>query len=184
MAVVPYLDEADLKETDRDLLARPINLFKATVNSPQAARRLHQVGHWIRWESELDPRWRELAILTVGYLARAPYEWSHHVKIGMDFGVTRDDIAALVSWADGSPQDQLVGADLTIVGAARELTVDTRLSDSTLAELKTLLSDSLLVDLVAVVGYYNCVVRVLGGLRIDVEPDYQRYLDEFPLPAD
>jgi hypothetical protein len=27
------------------------------------------------------------------------------------------------------------------------------------------------------------VVRVLATLQIDVEPDYQPYLDRFPLPA-
>jgi hypothetical protein len=26
------------------------------------------------------------------------------------------------------------------------------------------------------------VVRLLGSLQIDVEPEYQPYLDEFPLP--
>jgi hypothetical protein len=26
------------------------------------------------------------------------------------------------------------------------------------------------------------VVRILGTLQVDVEPDYQRYLEQFPLP--
>ena len=34
------------------------------------------------------------------------------------------------------------------------------------------------------IAFYNAVVRVLATLEIDVEPDYQRYLDEFPLPPD
>ena len=33
---------------------------------------------------------------TVGWLARSPYEWSHHVKIGLDFGVTEPDIQGLI----------------------------------------------------------------------------------------
>ena len=28
------------------------------------------------------------------------------------------------------------------------------------------------------------VVRLLGGFEIDVEPEYEPYLDEFPLPED
>ena len=40
-----------------------------------------------------------------------------------------------------------------------------------------------MVDLVVTIGFYNAVVRVLASLEIDVEPDYQPYLDEFPLPA-
>jgi hypothetical protein len=41
-----------------------------------------------------------------------------------------------------------------------------------------------LVDLVITISFYNAVVRLLGSLAIDVEPEYQRYLEEFPLPAD
>ena len=44
---------------------------------------------------KLDPRLRELAILQVGYLAKSPYEYSHHVKIGREFGVSDDDIRAI-----------------------------------------------------------------------------------------
>jgi hypothetical protein len=34
-----------------------------------------------------------------------------------------------------------------------------------------------------VIAFYNAVVRVLGTLQIDVEPEYQTYLDRYPLPA-
>jgi hypothetical protein len=33
-----------------------------------------------------------------------------------------------------------------------------------------------------VIAFYNAVVRVLATLQIDVEPEYQRYLVEHPLP--
>ena len=94
MARVPYLEKTDLKPDDQDLLKRPIALFKALVNSPGGARAFSGLGQYIRFNSKLDPRLRELAILQVGYLARAPYEWSHHVKIGYAFGVTDADIEA------------------------------------------------------------------------------------------
>ena len=37
-----------------------------------------------------------------------------------------------------------------------------------------------MVDLTLTIGFYNAVVRVLATLQIDVEPDYQPYLDRFP----
>jgi alkylhydroperoxidase family enzyme len=101
MARVPYLERSDLAEADQDLLARNINLFRALVNSPNAARAFSTLGGFIRHKSRLDPRLRELAILQVGWLARSPYEWSHHVKIGFDFGVSKDDIRALIDDTGG-----------------------------------------------------------------------------------
>jgi len=44
------------------------------------------------------------------------------------------------------------------------------------------LDNECIVDLVVTIGFYNAVVRVLASLEVDVEPDYQRYLDQFPLP--
>src|SRR3984957_12042401 len=95
MARVPYLEQSDLSAEDQDLLKRGINLFQALVNSPNAARAFSGLGQFIRFGSKLDPRLRELAILQVGWLARSPYEWSHHVKLGHDFGVSDADIQAL-----------------------------------------------------------------------------------------
>ena len=58
---------------------------------------------YIRHHSKLDPRLRELAILQVGYLARSPYEYSHHVKLGREAGVTDDDIRAINEETAGRP---------------------------------------------------------------------------------
>ena len=60
MARVPYLDVSDLKPDDQDLLKRPINLFRALVHSPGAARGWSTIGHYIRYGSNLDPRLREM----------------------------------------------------------------------------------------------------------------------------
>jgi alkylhydroperoxidase family enzyme len=183
MARVPYLDKSDLKPDDQDLLKRPIALFRALVNSPGGARAFSGLGHYIRFDSKLDPRLRELAILQVGYVARAPYEWSHHVKIGYGFGVTDADIEALIAESAGRPSD-LPELDRTVLLAAREMTgAGLAMSDATFATLKAAMETEHLVDLTLVIAFYNAVVRVLGTLRIDVEPEYQTYLDRYPLPA-
>ena len=182
MALVPYLNEGDLSEADRPLLKRPINLFRALANSPDGARKFHGVGDWIRFHCDLDPRQRELAILQVGYLNTAPYEWSHHVKIGKDLGVTDADIRGLISVSNGGQNHEFDNNDLAVLTAAHELTQSRELTDTTVAVLKMFLSDARLVDLVLVISYYNAVVRVLGGLRVDVEEAYQQHLDAYHLP--
>ena len=54
--------------------------------------------------------------------------------------------------------------------------------DATFAALRKDLDDERIVDLVVTIGFYNAVVRVLASLEVDVEPEYRRYLDQFPLP--
>ena len=182
MARIPYREKSELAEADQDLLARNINLFRALVNSPNAARAFATLGGFIRHKSKLDPRLRELAILQVGWLARSPYEWSHHVKIGHDFGVSDSDITALIDETAGKPSALNDDARLVLRGA-REMTQQGAMTEATFAALQRQLGNEHVVDLTITIGFYNAVVRVLATLQIDVEPDYQTYLDRFPLPA-
>jgi alkylhydroperoxidase family enzyme len=182
MARVPYLSTDDLEEADRDLLSRPISLNKALVNSPKAARAFSGVGGFIRYGSKLDPRLRELAILQVGWLARSPYEWSHHVKIGHDFGVTDDDIQALIDDTAGK-HTTLNALTLTVLKGAREISEAGAMTAATFATLQSILGNEQVVDLTITIAFYCAVVRVLATLEIDVEPDYMPYLERWPLPG-
>jgi alkylhydroperoxidase family enzyme len=181
MARVPYLEMSDLAPENQDLLKRRISLHQALVNSPNAARAFAGVGQFIRFGSKLDPRLRELAILQVGWLARSPYEWSHHVKIGHDFGVTDDDIRALIDDTAGKPT-KFDALSKSVLLAAREMTKDGAMSDASFATLQAALGNEQVVDLTVTIAFYNAVVRVLATLQIDVEEDYMPYLRQFPLP--
>jgi alkylhydroperoxidase family enzyme len=182
MARVPDLTVNDLAEADRDLLKRPIALHKALVNSPKAARAFSGLGQFIRYGSRLDPRLRELAILQVGWQARSPYEWSHHVKIGKDFGVSDADIHALIAESAGQASALEPLAKLVLL-AAREAAAGPGVSEATYKALTAHFDHELMVDLVLTISFYCAVVRALSSLAIEVEPEYQPYLDQYPLPA-
>jgi alkylhydroperoxidase family enzyme len=181
MARVPYLDKSDLAPENQDLLKRNISLHRALAHSPNGLRAFSGLGMFIRHTSRLDPRLRELAILQVGYLARAPYEWSHHIKIAREFGVSDGDIRALIDDTEGKA-NALEPLAKSVLLAAREMTNDMAISSATYATLQKSLDNERMVDLVMTISFYNAVVRLLGSLEIDVEDDYQSYLEEFPLP--
>jgi alkylhydroperoxidase family enzyme len=181
MARLPYLEPDQVAPEYRDMLKRNTNLHKLMVNSPDMARSFNNVGNFIRFKSKLDPRLRELAILQVGYLAKSPYEYSHHVKIGREFGVTDDDIRAIGEETAGRPT-KLDALAKTVLRAAREMTNGLAMSDATFAELEKALGREQVIDLTLAISFYNAVVRLLATLQIDVEPEYQRYLEEHPLP--
>src|SRR5262250_2359306 len=101
MARLPYLEADQVAPEYRDMLKRNINLYKLLVNSPDMARAFNGVGGYIRHKSKLDPRLRELAILQVGWMTQTEYEFTHHVKIGREFGVTDADIQGVIDETAG-----------------------------------------------------------------------------------
>ena len=103
MARLPYLEADQVAPEYRDMLKRNTNLHKLLVNSPDMARAFSGIGGYIRFRSKLDPRLRELAILQVGWMEKSEYEFTHHVKIGREFGVTDADIAGMMAETEASP---------------------------------------------------------------------------------
>ena len=179
MARLPYLTRPDLPERDRDLLDRDINLHRLLAHSPAGARAFSHLSNWIRYQSALDARLRELVILQIGYCSQSAYEFSHHIKIGRDFGVSDKDINALISETRG--EDTLLSElDKIALRAARELVKHGAIEKDTLSSLKTLLSNQEIVELTMIASFYIGVVHLLASLDIDVETDHQPYLSEFP----
>ena len=179
MARLPYLTPDDLAPDDRDLLARNANLYKLLVHSPDGARSFSRLGNWIRHKSRLDGRLRELAILNVGYLTQTEYEYTHHIEIGRNFGVTDDDIRALADGTDGKATG-LDEVSQLVLRASREMTLDLSMREDTFNALRSHLGDEGMVDLTIAVSFYNGVIRLLKTMQIDLEPGYQELLDEFP----
>jgi alkylhydroperoxidase family enzyme len=181
MARLPYLDRSDLLPEHQDLLARNLNLYRVLSHSPRAARSLNTLARYIRDGSRLDPRLRELAILQVGYLSRSAWEYSHHIRIGREIGLTDDEIRAVADETAGRPTslDPLAKA---VLRGAREMTRDLVMSEETFAALRQELDNERLTDLVVTIAFYNGLVRLLETMQVDVEEDHLPYLEEFPLP--
>lgn len=183
MARLSYLTAEEIAPEHRELLAQPIALPRLLAHSPGALRAFSRMGAHIRHGSRLDPRLRELAILQVGYVTGSEYEFSHHVKLGLEqFGVREEDLRALVVETRGEQSD-LPELDRAVLRAAREMTFRLEVSDATFERLRRDLDEELLVELVVAIAFYNAVVRILESLRIDVEPEYLPFLERFPLPA-
>jgi alkylhydroperoxidase family enzyme len=104
------------------------------------AKAFNGIGNFIRHKSKLDPRLRELAILQVGWLEKSEYEFTHHVKIGKEFGVTDEDIQGLFLETEGKAS-KLEPLAKAILKGAREMVRDIGMSTATFAEIKKHLSE-------------------------------------------
>jgi alkylhydroperoxidase family enzyme len=181
MGRLTYLEHADLAPEHQDIPRLKSNITRAVAHSPRLARLVAARGMYLRHESGLDARLRELAILQVGYSTRSAYEWAHHVDIALSVGLTENDILAIGLETQGA-RSHLEPLASAVLAAARSLTDDLVLSQDLFDVLAAQLSDEHLVDLLVAIGEYNGLVRVMAAIEIDLEAEYAQYLDRFPLP--
>lgn len=115
----------------------------------------------------LPPRERELAILRVGWLARAPYEWGEHVGYGREVGLSDEEIERVTHGSDAPGWGE---HDRTILRAVEELLGDYAMSTETWQTLAKNWSEQQLMELLGVVGAYLMTALVYNSLRFELLP--------------
>lgn len=177
-ARVPYLNREDLPEADREIfdnLTRERgnvgNIFRALANTPNLLRRFLALGGELRNGTALDPKLRELALMTVGRLTEATYEFTHHWNLARSVGVPREQLEALADWERSSHfNDQ----ERAVIRYAVEATQNVKVSDSTWNAALGFLDRRRMMELVQNVAFYNMVVRILVPVGVEVEEGVTR----------
>ena len=175
MARLPYLNREDLPESDREIFDRLVeerktpvgNIFRMLAHTPNLLRRFLALGGELRNGTELDPKLRELALMTVGRLTNAEYEFTHHWNLARRVGVSREQLEHLDEFETSSlfnEQERLV------MRYALEATMNVAIADATFEAVRKSLGTRRLMELVQNVSFYNMVVRVLVPLGVEVEP--------------
>ncbi|HEV8022409.1 MAG TPA: carboxymuconolactone decarboxylase family protein [Candidatus Lustribacter sp.] len=132
--------------------------FNAMLLSPEVGTALQELGAAIRYRSTLSNRAREIAILEVSVLRRCSFEWYAHVRVGEQAGLTPAEIAAL---RDGVHAPTLDATEELIRKLVRTLVQERDLDDATFATASKQLGDRVLMELIALVGYYELLALSL-----------------------
>jgi alkylhydroperoxidase family enzyme len=175
MARFPYLKREELGEKDREIFDRLIeerknpvgNIFRILAHTPNLLRRFLALGGELRNGTELDPKLRELALVTVGRLTGADYEFTHHWNLARHVGVPREQLEHL---ADFETSALFNDQERLVMRYAEEATINVKVTDATFEALRTSLGTRRLMELVQNVAFYNMVVRILVPLGVEVEP--------------
>lgn len=162
----------------RDGTMGVLNIFRTLAHAPKALLRFNAWGSYVlSRRNDLPAREREIVILRVGYLCRSGYEFTQHTRIGLDSGLTADEVERIkrgagVGWT---------AADAALIRAADELVADHFVSEATWTELGRHFTDKQRMDVVFTVGQYTQVSMILNtfGVQLDegqtLDPDLKAY---------
>ena len=169
--MAPIIDmpsDAELSPEIRAGLAAlpPLNVFRMMAAVPASFEAFVAIAKSVLVDSSFDPHLRELAILRVGHVTRASYEWKHHAEFAPKVNVTPVELTAV--GADG-PVTTL-GDDANLMcRVADEISLQVRLSDEALQALLDRFGNAKAAELIVCVSYFNMLSRFLESTRVPYE---------------
>ncbi|MGE8319494.1 MAG: carboxymuconolactone decarboxylase family protein [Comamonas sp.] len=168
MARIPYADcgsEAVRPLAERIVAERGsiLHLYQMLMHSAPVAEGWLQYLTAIRQKSGLPGDLRELVIMRVALLNRAPYEADQHAPIALAEGVSQAKLDALDAWQDSPLFDARERAVLAYTDA---MTRQVQVADEVFAAVAAHFEPPRLVELTATVAAYNMVSRFLEALQI------------------
>ena len=172
MARIPYADTGNISERVRAALAgrRRINIFRMIANADNCAPEVLALGSRMSRGSSLPPVERELVILRVAHLTGAAYQWHEHLTVAARVGVEARTVEVLAAYPDG-PAEQLTPRERTLIDFTDSVVRTTTASQDLFDTARVGYTDSQLVELVLLIGFYMMVGRVMNTFEIELETD-------------
>lgn len=177
MARVKYLQRSDFSGNEDALFDRlererkvpTANIFRALAHAPLILDQFLSYANAIR-ASEISPKLRELAILTVGHCTDSEYEIAHHQSHGLKAGISPEQLKAISQFEHSPLFDE---EERAVMALARESTQRVNVSDHTWNRVAAFMNEKQLVELALNVAWYNSGVRIMGALGIELEASYR-----------
>ncbi|BBX46417.1 carboxymuconolactone decarboxylase family protein [Mycobacterium cookii] len=141
-------------------------LLSTMVRHPKLTRAYLRFSTYLLYGSTLPARIREQVVLRVAHRRGCSYEWTHHVEMAHEVGLSDADIEAVRS---GNADNDF---DRALLCAVDELDEKSNMSDQTWAALSAQLDERQRMDLVFTVGNYVALAMALNTFGVEVEGDH------------
>ena len=168
---IPYPDLDDLTDEQRkvsdEIAAGPRGQIRGPMllwlHSPELASRGQRVGEFLRWGTTFDARLSELAILVTARFCDCHYVWFNHVGLARESGLSEDVIEAIKfrRAPEFERDDEQIVYDFS-----SQLLASRNVTDETVAAARALFDDRGVVELTAIVGYYQMGMYMLATARV------------------
>jgi 4-carboxymuconolactone decarboxylase len=137
--------------------------FNAWLRSPELADRLQKVGEYVRFNSSLDKRVNEMAIIMTAQFWGSQYEWYAHAPLALKAGLDPKTVEAIGA---GRKPDNMKDDEAIVWEFTTQLRRDRGVDDAIYARAVDKFGEQGVMDLVAVNGYYDVVSMTLNVARV------------------
>jgi 4-carboxymuconolactone decarboxylase len=144
--------------------------FNAWLRSPELADRLQKVGEYVRFNTSLDKRLNEMAIIMSAQFWGSQYEWYAHAPLAIKAGLDPEVVAALGA---GNKPEKMKDDEAIVWEFTTQLRRDHGVNEAIYAKAVEKFGENGVMDLVAVNGYYDVVSMTLNVAHVSPPADAQ-----------
>jgi 4-carboxymuconolactone decarboxylase len=134
--------------------------FIALIHNPELARRVQQLGEYLRWKSKVPPKLVELAVLVTARRWTCQHEWFIHVEHARKAGLGE---AVIESIRRGREPQGMQADEAVVYAFSREAHATGRVSDAVFNAVRERFGLEGALDLLALNGYYSMMAMVLNS---------------------
>jgi len=149
--------------------------FGVYMHAPKYGELTQQLGAHVRFNTAVEPRLSELAILCTARMWRAQYEWHAHAPIAEKAGVKPQTIRDIKA---GRAPAKAAKDERAIFDFVQELYKKRRVSERTYKRVHGFLGDRGTVELVGILGYYVGVSMILNVFNVPLPEGASPYFAE------
>jgi 4-carboxymuconolactone decarboxylase len=138
----------------------PLGLW---LHRPELAKHAQALGRYCRYDTLLEPRLSELAILVTARCWRSEYEWAVHKPCALQAGL---DEAVVEAIRIGEPPPFEHDDEAAVFEFAQALHTEGHVGDSLYREAVTQLGEEAVVDLTGLLGYYTLISMTINVFEV------------------
>jgi alkylhydroperoxidase family enzyme len=148
--------------------AAPLAIFRIWATHPDLGEVLGRVGRFLLRDGQVEPRDREILLLRVCALSEAEYEWGVHAcGYSPRSGLSEDDIRATASTS--TDDRRWSRRERLLLRLADEFEAAVDVSDDLWAELCGIWTESQILELLFIAGFYRFVAFSVRATRAPLE---------------
>jgi 4-carboxymuconolactone decarboxylase len=137
----------------------------AWLQSPELASRGQKLGEFLRYQTTLEPRLSELAILVCGRHWTSHHEWTAHKREGLKAGMDPEVIAAIAARRKPTLRD---AREQAVYDVSTTLLASGRVPKPLYEAGVAALGERGMVELVGILGYYCLVALTLNTFELGI----------------
>lgn len=137
------------------------------LHSPKISEYTRNLTKYLRFETGIDPKIRELAILITARQADSQFEWAAHEPEGLKQGLSQETVDVVKYRKSTEGLDETEAA---VIELGREMFGDHKVSSETYARALAIFGERQLVDLVMIMANYAGTAALLCVFDIQLKP--------------